>query len=444
MLDPLKIYRRDDVFGITRELPLNYVVRASADERLIDNLTRDKHIVIYGSSKQGKTSLRKHCLKEEDYIVVQCSNTWKVEDVNATILKRAGFELSLSSKVTTSGKNKLTASLGTSISAGVTGFFKSVVKADVGAARELENKVENTNQPLDLDPSDVNDIIDALTSINFSKYIVLEDFHYLPRETQIDFSVALKAFHEKSKLVFLIVGVWLEENRLLVYNGDLSGRVVSIDADRWSSAELRSVIDLGAELLNIDFAETFKEELIREAKESVYIVQEVCNRVCLDESVSETERVRRTIGSTADVRELVERVVNQQSGRYNSFITQFAGGFQKTELEMHKWLLYPILAGSTNDLERGYKWTPLKEILVSNHPLRTSLNPGNLTQALQSTASLQVVKNIKPIILDWDETNRRLTVVDRGFPIWLDYQDRSALLEEVGLPAKFSDTDTTH
>src|ERR1700729_4002239 len=108
-------HKRDDVFGISRDLPLNYVVRNSADVSLIDNLTRDKHLVIYGSSKQGKTSLRKHCLKDDDYIVIQCSNTWKVEDINTNILKRAGFEVNQSMKLTTAGKNKISASLGGSI-----------------------------------------------------------------------------------------------------------------------------------------------------------------------------------------------------------------------------------------------------------------------------------------------------------------------------------------
>jgi hypothetical protein len=427
-------HRRDDVFGISRDLPLNYVVRKSADVSLIDNLTRDKHLVIYGSSKQGKTSLRKHCLKDDDYIVIQCSNTWKVEDINTNILKRAGFEVNQSSKMTTTGKNKISASMGGSVSSGVTGIFKASVKADAGTESETEDEKEVTFQPLELDATDVNDIIEALKSISFSKFIVLEDFHYLPRETQIDFAIALKAFHEKSKLVFLVVGVWLEENRLIVYNGDLSGRVVSINADRWLPEELMQVIDLGADLLNLSFPDAFKQQLILEAKESVFIVQEVCNQVCRQEDVNETCETKRVIGSQVDVKELVKSVVNQQSGRYNSFITQFAGGFQKTELEMHKWLLYPILTSSAESLESGFKWTPLKETLLVHHPAGNALNPGNLTQALQSTASLQVTKNIKPIILDWDETNRRLSVVDRGFPIWLEYQDRGALLEEIGLP----------
>jgi hypothetical protein len=34
----------DEVFGISRDLPLNYVDRMNVDEKLIENLTRQKHL----------------------------------------------------------------------------------------------------------------------------------------------------------------------------------------------------------------------------------------------------------------------------------------------------------------------------------------------------------------------------------------------------------------
>ena len=85
-------YTVDEVYGLSRNIPLNYVERHDVDERLRCNLNRDKHITIFGSSKQGKTCLRKHCLNENDYILVQCSNRWSLSDLNANILKRAGLD----------------------------------------------------------------------------------------------------------------------------------------------------------------------------------------------------------------------------------------------------------------------------------------------------------------------------------------------------------------
>ena len=108
-------YTTDAVYGISREVPLNYTTRSSVDDKFIENLTREKHIVVYGSSKQGKTCLRKHCLNETDYIHVQCSNKWTLEEINANVLKRAGFKVEQSEKKTTTGKNKIVASIGASI-----------------------------------------------------------------------------------------------------------------------------------------------------------------------------------------------------------------------------------------------------------------------------------------------------------------------------------------
>ncbi|MBI4792815.1 MAG: hypothetical protein HY789_08870 [Deltaproteobacteria bacterium] len=415
----------DDVFGINRDLPLNYVERESADNVLMNNLARRQHLVIYGSSKQGKTSLRKHCLNSDEYIVVHCSNKWTLDLLHEAILKQAGFELTLSTTKSTSGKQKIFAKI-------KAGIFGAGAEGGAEAERAEENGI--IKAPLELDPLDVNDIIAALSKINFSKFIVLEDFHYLPIDTQKDFSVALKAFHENSKLCFIIIGVWLEENRLSVYNGDLVGRLLPINADKWVRAELGKVISDGEALLNISFAENFKKELLDSCFESVYIVQEACHQCCIAEGVHSTQGELKEIGTKVSCKDIINKVVNQQGGRFNSFLTQFAEGFQDTELEMHKWLLYPILTADIENIEKGFKQSEVRHKLQEMHPRGKELNSGNVTQSLQSTTSLQIKKDIKPMVLDYDQTNLRLNIVDKSFQIWLSRQDRNELLDLVGLP----------
>jgi len=417
----------DEVFGINRDLPLNYVERVTADEVLINNLARNQHLVIYGSSKQGKTSLRKHCLNSDDYIVVHCSNKWSLDHLHEAILKQSGFELTISTTKSTSGKQKIFAK----IKAGVFG-----VKAEGGAETERTEKDDITSAPLELDPLDVNDIISALKNVDFNKFIVLEDFHYLPVETQKDFSVALKAFHENSELCFIIIGVWLEENRLSVYNGDLVGRLLSINADKWTRVELEKVITDGEELLNITFSKDFKKELLDSCYESIYIVQETCHQCCITEGINATQDELKEIGINVSCGEIIDKVVNQQGGRFNSFLTQFAEGFQNTELEMHKWLLYPILSSDVKNIEKGFKQSEIRDVLQEKHPRGKELNSGNVTQSLQSATSLQIKKDIKPMVLDYDQTNLRLNIVDKSFQIWLSRQDRDELLDLVGLPKK--------
>jgi len=418
-----------EVFGVSRDNPLNYVERLHVDDKLVENITRDKHIIIFGSSKQGKTCLRKHCLTDTDYILVQCQNTWDNAKLNEAILKSAGCEVEVSQTRTIEGKAKLTVKA----SAGFK-LFGAKGQVEGGAEGEKGNKVERTSEPIELDPGDPNDLVRALQGIEFSKLIVLEDFHYLPQETQEHFAFALKTVHETSKFTFLIVAVWREENRLIVYNGDLAGRVISVDADAWTAEGLRDVIESGEALLNIRFPNAFKDSLISGSLNSVYVVQECCYKACKLHNVNQTQTEYFEFPEELDAHKLVAEVIQEQGARYSSFLTNFAAGFQDTQLEMYKWLLYPVLTSTIDELTSGLSYRQIRARIELQHPQKGSLNPGNLTQALQSVPALQAKKNIKPFVLDYDRSNLRLSVVDKGFLIWLESQDRKQLLEVTDLP----------
>lgn len=417
-----KKYNTEEVFGQTRELPLNYVERKDADKLLRESLNLNKHLVIYGSSKQGKTSLRKHNLKEEEYIIIHCSNKWDIGQLNSQILKQAGFQLEVSSSKTLEGKAKISATM------------KIMNLFDAGT--ELEGGKSSTKEfkPLELDPYDSNDIIDALESISFNRYIILEDFHYLKEETQKDFAFELKAFHENSKFTFIIIGVWLEQNRLTLLNGDLAGRVYSINADRWTDKKLEEVISSGEKLLNIKFDQKTKEDILKWDIGSVFILQELCQKICFECGITETSSELKEITSPISVFDLTESIINQQTGRYNSFLRAFYHGFQENELKMHRWLLYPILTSTTEELINGLSYKVVKEKIRSKHPRSSDLNLGNLTTALNSSHSLQIKKNIKPNIIDYDQTNSILNIVDKGFIAWLIFQNPTDLLENFDLP----------
>ncbi|MDF3907614.1 hypothetical protein [Paracoccus sp. AS002] len=419
----------DDVFGVSRDVPLNYVDREAVDGKFIQSLTRSHHIVIFGSSKQGKTCLRKHCLNSDDYITVSCQNKWSLGDLHAAILKRAGYEVKQSTSHAVGGHYKLAASASAEMK------LPLVAKGgvDLDGQYERDRSTEEVRVTLELDPLDANDIIMALQEINFRQYVAIEDFHYLPDQTQRDFSFALKTFHEQSKISFIITGVWREQNRLIAFNGDLTERVFSVDVDNWSRDDLARVIEAGESLMNLQFAPDFKEVVLSECNDSVHMVQEACRRACRESGVYETADNHPTVGSADIANELLKQIVDEQGGRYNGFIMNFADGFQQTELEMPKWIIYSVLSSSIDDLEKGIRLREITRIIREKHPRGQRLNAGNVTQALSSATSLQSEKGIRPIVIDYDGTNRNLHVVDKGFLIWLAHQDRSELIADLDL-----------
>lgn len=62
-----------EVFGIRTTPVLSYVAREEVDGAFERAIATEHHIVVYGSSKQGKTALRQKHVSDTDCVVVRCS-----------------------------------------------------------------------------------------------------------------------------------------------------------------------------------------------------------------------------------------------------------------------------------------------------------------------------------------------------------------------------------
>jgi hypothetical protein len=295
----MKKYQLVEVFGTSRDVPKTYVVRDEIDGRFVNDLSGTKHIVLYGGSKQGKSCLRRHNLKPEDAFVVQCHRKSNKASIYEMILKQAGAKTLVSETRTISGDLKLVAT----------------VEAEGGDPLILEKRGkprdtgtgdisrQTSKRTLELDPEDPNEVARVLNEMGLSRFIILEDFHYLEPGVQQALSFDLKVFHEVSNLVFIIVGIWLESNRLTLYNGDLSGRITNINTNFWTETSLREVLSAGENLLNIGFSDDVSRALLQGCQANVGVLQEACFRVCVAEEIWETSIERRIISNVSKVTE---------------------------------------------------------------------------------------------------------------------------------------------
>jgi pimeloyl-ACP methyl ester carboxylesterase len=79
----------ENVFGVVRGDTSNYVQRHPIDDIFVESLVLGKHVCIYGSSKQGKTALRKKYISKNESLVVVCNPEWSCNDIFAAILRAA-------------------------------------------------------------------------------------------------------------------------------------------------------------------------------------------------------------------------------------------------------------------------------------------------------------------------------------------------------------------
>ncbi|ENM3811205.1 hypothetical protein NYD84_003492, partial [Vibrio cholerae] len=136
----------DEVFRTSRDLPQNYISRSHVDDLFVESLAKQTHIVVHGSSKQGKTSLRKKNLLESDYIVLTCSNNWNIADINESILKRAGYQITISESKTIKGTSKVSLSI-------------SLNDTKIGSDISMELAKQINKKNLELDLENTNDVI---------------------------------------------------------------------------------------------------------------------------------------------------------------------------------------------------------------------------------------------------------------------------------------------
>lgn len=312
----IKMVKLSEVYGVARGIPKTYVKRDYVDNKFVNSLNRDKHIVIFGGSKQGKTCVRKYNLSDDDYIVVQCSSGTSRLQIYESVFKQVNVSLKVTDKSTVSGTKKF--EITASGKGGVPFFAEASGQGKAGYGTKDESVTEQFY--LELDPADPNDVVQALKALGFKKYIVLEDFHYLSEEVQREVSFDLKIFHEKSDIVFIVVGVWLESNKLVLYNGDLAGRLVPVDADRWEEHDLKQVILEGQPLLNVEFSSEVKDEILRLCQGNIGVLQETCYRLCERADVFERQDELKQIDDPSEVKDIVKSIGAEQAGRYQKFL----------------------------------------------------------------------------------------------------------------------------
>ncbi|WP_047734619.1 hypothetical protein, partial [Vibrio parahaemolyticus] len=83
----------EDVFGVSGKQVASYVERVHVDDKFKDALRTDKQIIVYGSSKQGKTALVKKYIPYEDNILISLSPKTTLKDIYQSILRKSGVVL---------------------------------------------------------------------------------------------------------------------------------------------------------------------------------------------------------------------------------------------------------------------------------------------------------------------------------------------------------------
>jgi hypothetical protein len=257
--------RVSEVFGLDRSAnPLSYVERDIDDDfKAALQSGQFSVIVIFGTSKQGKSSLRRHVLPDQFCTFVSATAGMTQEKLYRSILNRARA----SRPVRTEQTHTLTASM--EAEAKIPAWLASLAgRIELAGQRQSVS----TTEEIDIDLSDAGGVARHYVDAAGPKPIVIDNFHYFSPDMQRSIAIDIRAFEEPG-VKFVVMGTWKARNYLEMQNGDLTGTVCPLSIEPWTDADFRRVIEAGEGRLTVKLDEPVRKRLIEKAAGNIGLFQ---------------------------------------------------------------------------------------------------------------------------------------------------------------------------
>lgn len=428
--------RLEEVFGVTSKPVLSYVEREQVDDSFKEALESNKQIIVYGSSKQGKTALVSKHLPYADNLLVSLTPKTKLLDIYQTILSQAGVRLSISTTERSSTESAI--SIGAKFKAMIPifGGAEAETSGSTKAGSGLESKYEEVPINLELAQS----VADMLKRVKSNHWIILENFHYLPDEVQQEFAFDLRAFQELG-VRFVILGVWREKNRMAQFNGDLLDRTIEVPVEPWRNEDFLKVAEKGSKELNFDFSAEILKRTIDASFSSIGVFQELLKHICLSAKVRQTLPDTGAVKDIADLTHAVEVKTGDYGARHERALEAIAAGHNsggakgdQVALFLPYYLVTEILKHGFDGIQNGARKQTLWDWIRARHHRGQDVRSSDMTNLLDGLANLQSTKAISPPIFAYDSQQRMLQVVDSTFYFFIKNADAVQVIESIQNP----------
>lgn len=430
---PIKLL---DVFGVSAKPVLSYIVRDAVDTKFTAALESDRQVVVYGSSKQGKTALVSKYLPYEQNIVVSLTPRTNVIDIYNSILRQLGIRIETSNEEARGTEAGLKTSVGFKAFVPFFGGGEGSVEASAKSTGDKSTQFEEVPFNLEL-PQDVAELIHK---VNKSVVVILENFHYLDDPKQQQFAFDLRTFQELG-VQFVILGVWREKNRLIQFNGDLLDRVTEVPVEPWTEAEFTQVAGKGATELNVRFSDELVGKCVDASFASIGVFQELLKQTCQLAGVVEATPQIKDIADLELVDRAIETKAEEYAARHQRALESIAAGNVSTSskdglapLFLPYYLIKVVLDAGYDGIATGMRRATIQERIRAEHHRGGDVRGSDMSNLLHNLAKLQANKSITPPIIDYDRTSKMLQLVDSTFYFFLRHADLTTISDEIPSP----------
>jgi len=368
----------------------------------LDNLC--KLVVVTGHTKSGKTTLVQKILPREDAIWIDGGGINDEEDFWSVILDELNL-FQTTETGTTSTKEK-SVSGETSVEGGVV-FAKGQAKASTSAGSSRE--ATSTSSRV------VSSKSAALAGLRSSKTpLVLDDFHYLPKQMQGSVIRALKPLVFNGVPV-VIIAIPHRRYDAIKVEKEMTGRILSIEVPVWAESELGFIPVTGFALLEHRVDTAHVNRLAEESIGSPHLMQEFCREISRRDFAGDNlDEIFFTTAENTIGRPIFDKLARGPRQRSDRIPRQLKDG---TTVDIYGLVLSGLahIKPGLVTLEYEDLRTAIKEIcLAENVPTLQEV-----ARVLKHMSEISATDESSTPVIDFDEDEKRLHITDPFFAFYL-------------------------
>ena len=257
------------------------------------------------------------------------------------------------------------------------------------------------------------------------KTVVIDDFHYIPREDQ---GVLVRAF---KSLVFdgvpiILIAIPHRRYDSVKVEREMTGRIEHLEVPAWSMDELKKIPSEGFPLLNVSIKDNIQEKLARESFGSPHLMQEFSRRLC------EVNLIEETLDTLTDINLIDEKrlfeYVAENSCRH-IFEKLKKGPRQRKDriqrklknghtVDIYGVVLYALvhIRPGIETLEYEIVRSAIRDIIDDKLP-----QSWEISRVLSEMAKISLNDESSTPVIDWEKDEKLLHITDPFFAFFLKW-----------------------
>jgi hypothetical protein len=378
-----------------------------------------KLVAVTGHTKSGKTVLTRRVLPPEEAVWIDGGTVSEERDFWDGVVE----QLDLFQQTQQSTAEDVTSTIGGKASGGAD-FLIVKGTGELSTARAEKRGTGTTSS------RSITSRITALNGLRDARTpLVIDDFHYLPKDLQGNIVRALKPLIFDG-LPVVVIAIPHRRYDSVKVEKEMTGRIRTIDVPVWSEEELCFIPETGFALLNQKVPAEIEGLLAKEAIGSPFLMQDFCRAVSKPTTPNGVASASLTLNQ-ADL-ESVYREVAESIGR--PIFEKLARGPRQRSDRLPR----SLKDGSTVDIYQLvlHALAHLKPGLVSleYEDLRAAIKDVSASDIPQLHEVARVLKHMATIaasdksstpVIDFEEEEKKLHVTDPFFAFFLRWGNLS-------------------